>query len=124
MLGLFGLFGRSRELRALDHALREAGVHPQAVPEAVKLTTARLLKERAGDPDAARHDAAQLLGYCMLGREPFVDANDVRAADEVENRLEAAATEGEGFDARLILLALHSGVIVPEVADRFDVETR
>ena len=38
MLGLFGIFGRSTELRRLDGALRGSGLHPRAVPEAVKLT--------------------------------------------------------------------------------------
>ncbi len=122
MLGLFNMFGRSRELRALDQALREAGVHPQAAPEAVKLATIRLLKERSGA--VAYEDAAQLLAYCMLGREQFIDANGDRAAGDVEARLETAASEGEGRDAKLILLALHAGVAVPEVAELFDVETR
>jgi hypothetical protein len=128
MLGLFNLFGRSDDLKALDQALREAGVHPRTVPEAVKLTTVRLLKEAPGAgariPDAAYAEAAQLLGYCMLGPEQFVASNSMREAEGVERRLEAAIAVGTGLDARLILLALHSGLIVAEVADRFDVETR
>jgi len=127
MLGLFNLFGRSDDLKALDQALREAGVHPQTVPEAVKLTAVRLLKAAPGAgariPDTAYAEAAQLLGYCMLGREQFVASNSMREAERVEDRLEAAIAAGDSLDARLILLALHSGVIVSEVADRFDVET-
>ncbi len=45
MLGLFGIFGRSHELQRLDQALRGGGLHPRLVPEAVKLTTLKLLKE-------------------------------------------------------------------------------
>ena len=127
MLGLFNLFGRSDDLKALDQALREAGVHPRTVPEAVKLTTVRLLKETRGAgariPDAAYAEAAQLLGYCMLGPNQFVASNSVREAEAVEHRLDAAIDLGSGLDAKLILLALHSGVIVSEIADRFDVET-
>lgn len=126
MLGLFNIFGRSRELKALDHALRETGVHPGTVPEAVKLTVLRLLKEAsagAAVPEAALDDAAQLLGYCMLGHDQFVASNSIGAADRADDRLDAAIAAGDSLDARIVLLALHSGVIVAEVADRFEVET-
>lgn len=127
MLGLFNLFGRSDDLKALDQALREAGVHPRTVPEAVKLTTIRLLRDARGAggriPDAACAEAAQLLGYCILGPDQFVASNSMPEAERVDARLEAAIAVGDGLDARLILLALHSGVIVAEIADRFDVET-
>ncbi len=45
MLGLFGIFGRSHELQRLDQALRGVGRNPRLVPEAVKLTTLKLLGE-------------------------------------------------------------------------------
>ena len=126
MFGLFNLFGRAPELKALDDALREAGLHPQTVPEAVKLTTVRLLKEAnagASLSGAAYADAAQLLGFCMLGRDQFIASNSVRAAERAEDRLERAIAAGDSLDAKLVLLAFHSGVIVSEVSDRFDVET-
>jgi hypothetical protein len=127
MFGLFQLFGRSRELKALDHALRDAGLHPRTVPEAVKITAVRLLNQEssagAGLAEAEYNDAAQLLGYCMLGHDQFVASNGIRAADRAADRLEAAISAGDSLDAKLVLLALHSGVIVSEVADRFDVET-
>ena len=126
MLGLFHFFGRSPDLKALDRALGEAGLHPRSVPEAVKLTTVRLLKEDASvgarPSEAAYHDAAQLLGFCMLGRDQFIASNSVDAAERAENRLDAAIAAGDNLHAKLVLLALHSGLIVPEVADRFDVE--
>lgn len=127
MLGLFNLFGRSDDLKALDQALRDAGVHPRTVPEAVKLTAVRLLKEAQGAatriPDAAHAEAAQLLCYCILGPEQFVASNSPSAAERIEDRLDAAIAAGDSLDAQLVLLALHSGVIASEVADRFDVET-
>src|SRR5690606_29289242 len=126
MFGLFQLFGRSRELKALDHALREAGVHPRTVPEAVKLTVLRLLKQEANAGSAVCETtlgAAQLLGYCMLGHDQFVASNSIGAANGSEDRLEAPIVAGDGLGARIILLALHSGVIVSEVADRFEIET-
>jgi hypothetical protein len=127
MFGLFQLFGRSRELKAMDHALREAGVHPGTVPEAVKIAALRLLKQEsrtgAGLAETDYNEAAQLLGYCMLGHDQFIASNGIGAAERAESRLEAAIAAGDNLDAKLVLLALHSGVIVSEVADRFDVET-
>jgi hypothetical protein len=126
MLGLLNLFGRSAALKALDHALRESGLHPLVVPEAVKLTVVRLLKEEgvtgARPREAAYGEAAQLLAYCMLGRDQFIESNSVHAADRAEDRVEAAIAAGASLDAKLILLALHSGVIAREIAERFDVE--
>ena len=125
MFGIFNLFGRSAASSALDDALRACGLHPLMVPEAVKLTLMRLHKEEtaagARARDAAYREAAELLAYCMLGREPFLENNGANAADRAEARVETAIAEGDSRDAKLILLALHAGVIAPEIADRFDV---
>ena len=48
-LGLFSLFGRSLELREFDKALRSVDLHPNLVPEAVKLTAVSLLWEHVKD---------------------------------------------------------------------------
>ena len=126
MLGIFHLFGRSHELKALDRALRQVGLHPQIVPEAVKLTTVRLLKTdtggRGGPADDAYDAAAGLLGYCMQGRDAFIASNGLEAAEHAEARLEDAIAAGDSLDARLVLLTLHSRVIAAEVVDRFDLE--
>ena len=125
MIGFFNIFGRSPDLKALDQALRDSGVHPRTVPDAVKLTAVRLLRERAGGsiPETAFGDAGQLLAFCMLGSEQFIASNSIPAADRVESRLERVIAFGDGLDAKLLLLALHAGIMVAEVADRFDVET-
>ena len=124
MLRFFNLFGQSAALNALDDALRAAGLHPVLVPDAVKLTVIRLHKEeaRARGINAAYGDAAQLLAYCMHGRETFIENNGTQAADRAEHRLEVAIDAGDSLDAKLILLALHSGLIAPEVAERFEIE--
>ncbi len=118
------IFGRSAAVKALDHALREAGLHSVLVPEPVKLTVVRLHKRQgvAGAPEGAYGDAAQLLAYCVLGRDPFVESNGVAAADRAEQRAEAAIAARDSLDAKIILLALHAGVISAEFADRIDVE--
>jgi hypothetical protein len=126
MFGLLNLFGRSAALKAVDRALRMAGLHPALVPESVKLTILRLHSTEA-EPETrtgqgAFDEAAQLFAYCMLGRDQFIDANSVSAADWTERRLEWAIVAGESLDAQIILLVHHSGLIHGEIADRIDVE--
>lgn len=124
-LGLFGMFGRSVELRAFDRALRSVDLHPNLVPEAVKLTAARLLTEhvegREPAPQAYRA-AVELIAYCMVGADAFVGANDPELADEVEGRIEAALRSGTSLDAKLVLLTLHARVIQPSVVEAFQLE--
>lgn len=103
--------------------LRNASLHPRTVPEAVKLTAVRLLRESAAGSIPEAEDTAQLLGFCMLGRDQFIASNSIRPTDQVEERLEAAIAAGDSLDAKLLLLAVHSGIMTAEVADRFDVET-
>ncbi len=125
-LGLFGIFGRSQDLRRLDQALRSVDVHPRLVPEAVKLTIVNLLKDHAIGTEPAPHSyraAAELVGYCMIGAEPFAGANDVHLALQVEGRIDAAMLSGDSLDAQLILLTLHARVIQPSVVDRYDLES-
>ena len=125
MIRFFDMFlGRSTAIRALDDALRAAGLHPLLVPEPVKLTVMQLTKTHAAAQaqEAAFADAAQLLAYCMLGHEQFADSNSSEAAGRADQRVEAAMDEGDTLDAKLILLAVHAGLISPEVADRVDVD--
>ena len=126
MLRLFSLFGRSADMSALDDALRGAGLHPLLVPEAVKLTVLRLCKRRGteGGGPACRTEAAELLAYCLLGRGGFAEASGAAAAEAAERRVEAAIAAGDSFDARIILLALHAGLVAPDIADRFEIEDR
>ena len=121
MLGFFGKFGRSQDLQRLDQALRGVGLHPQLVPEAVKLTALKLLKEAGLDP-RSNAAAAELLGYCMLGVQGFIDNNDPSLTESVEARLAAALETGDNLDARLVLLTLHAGVIQPSVVERYGLE--
>lgn len=126
MLGLFNIFGRSDDLKALDQELREAGLHPRIVPEAVKLTIVRLLRDEAGRgariSDAAFAGAAQLLGYCMLGPDQFVASTSVDDTERAERRVDEAISRGTGLDAGIILLSVNAGLIHAELADRFEVE--
>ncbi|MGY6409936.1 MAG: hypothetical protein ACXIUV_02745 [Alkalilacustris sp.] len=118
---LFQLFGRGAAMAALDDALRASGVHPLLVPEAVKLTILRL-ERRAGRAETALGPAAALLGYCLLGHDAFAEANGADAADAAEARLSAAMEAGGSWDAKLVLLALHAGLLAPEIAARVEAE--
>ena len=120
--GLFGRFGRSEDLRRLDGALRSVDLHPNMVPEAVKLTVVNLLKDHAiGDEPAPQsyRSAAELLAYCMVGAEGFAGANDVPLALQVEQRIERALEHGDTLDAQLVLLTISAKVIQPSVVGHF-----
>lgn len=122
-LGLFGRFGRSAALRQFDGALRAVDLHPNLVPEAVKLTAVRLLRA-AGEPaPQAYRAAAEIIGYCMIGAQSFAGANDPALAAQVERRIEAALDTGASLDAKLVLLTLHARVIQPSVVDHFQLES-
>ena len=124
-LGLFGRFGRSDDLRALDGALRAADLHPSLVPDAVKLALLNLLKDAKGEDPSAKDyaETAALLAYCATGPQAFAAANGDTAASAAESRIEAALEAGESLDASLILLALHAGVIHPRVKEAFELES-
>ena len=125
MFGFLGMFGRSDELKRLDQAVRAVGLHPLLVPDAVELTILRLLKEadRGASPTPRAYDAAaEMLGYCMLGPQGFTEANDLRLTETTEARVEAALGAGDSLDARLVLLALHAGVIQAQVVERYRLE--
>jgi hypothetical protein len=125
-IGLFGIFGRSADLRQFDQALRAVDLHPRLVPEAVKLAAVALLKEHApgGEPQPQTYRAAaEMLGYCMIGAEGFAGANDAALALAVERRIETALESGVSLDAKLVLLALHARIIQPSVVERFELES-
>ena len=126
MLGLFNFFGRSDSLKALDQAFRSFDVHPRLVPEAVKLTTIRLMqKASAADyklRDADYEKAAELISFAILGPNQFVASNSLSDAERAEQRVEEAIEDGDSIDAQLILLAVHSGIIHPTVAEQVDGE--
>jgi hypothetical protein len=125
-LGLFGIFGRSADLRQLDQALRSVDVHPRLVPEAVKLTAVALLKDHAIGPEPAPQAyraAAELLAYCMVGAEGFAGANDSDLTFAVERRIDAALASPTSLDAQLVLLTLHAKIIQPSVVHQFQIES-
>lgn len=124
MFRLFDMLGRSSAMRALDDALRAAGVHPLLVPEPVKLTVIQLSKRLASDRslESALILAAQVLTYCILGHEGFAASNTQEEASRIDNRVETALEEGDSLDAKLILLALHAGLMAPDIADRIDLD--
>ncbi|WP_019955844.1 hypothetical protein [Yoonia vestfoldensis] len=124
MLRFFDMFGRSSELTALDEALKAAGLHPLLIPEPVKLTILQLQRKHATQNRAqAFADAAQLLAYCVLEQAQFAAVNGAGAAENAEKRVAAALDGANPMDEKLILLALHSGVISEEMADRFDIDS-
>ncbi|TWG92589.1 hypothetical protein L598_004900000200 [Mesorhizobium sp. J18] len=122
-IGFFGIFGRSEDLRRLDTAMRAAGLHPALVPEGVKLAIVNLMKDHAptGEPPPqAYQPVADLVAYCILGKEHFNASNGEERCRTVESRIERAPESGEGADAQMILLTLHAGLAEREVVERYD----
>lgn len=125
-IGFLGIFGRSQDLRRFDEALRSVGVHPRLVAEAVKLTAVSLQKDHAIGPEPAPQsyrEAAEMIGYCLLGATAFAQENDAVLVEQVERRIEAALDTDASMDAQLILLAMHAGIIQPSVTERFGLES-
>ncbi len=125
-LGLFGIFGRSSDLRQLDQALRAVDVHPRLVPEAIKLTVVNLLKDHAiGDEPApqAYRAAAEIIGYCMVGAEAFGHANGPDVTAQTERRIEAAIGSGVSLDAQLVLVTMYAEVTQPSVIEQFQLRS-
>ncbi|MDZ7714159.1 MAG: hypothetical protein U5L06_14130 [Rhodovibrio sp.] len=124
MFGFFGTsFGRSTELQTLDQALSDVGLPKRALPDAVKYAALRQIKEEMPGgklPPAAYADAAELLGYCALGRDGFLDATDPNRTQAVEARIGTALGMTDSLDARLLLLTLHADVIQASVVHAFD----
>ena len=58
----------------------------------------------------------------MLGPDSFLASNDAGLTERVEKRLAAAIEAGDNFDARLVLLTLHAGIIQPGVVERYGLE--
>jgi hypothetical protein len=126
MAGMFGIFGRSQELQSLDRAFRAAGLNPRGVPEAVKLTTLKQLREaNLGRSPGVRENeaAAELIAYCVLGWDAYAEANGANKTTRVEARLVGALELGQGLDARLVLLTLHARMIHAGVVERFNITT-
>jgi hypothetical protein len=125
-IGLFGIFGRSSDLRQFDQALRSVDLHPRLVPEAVKLTLVKMLKDHAIGAEPAPQSfwaAAEIVAYCMLGAEVFASANGSQLQNQVERRIEKALESGTSLDAQLVLLTLHAKVIQPSVVHAFKLES-
>ena len=123
MFGLFSLFGKSKQITALEAELREAGLHPQLLHDSIKLTILRLLPGggKTARPDEMR-SAAQLLAYSILGPQDFAEATSEREKDAVERRLDAVLDHPGSLDAQIVLLAFKTDNAHPIIAERFEVE--
>jgi hypothetical protein len=120
MVNLFGLFGRSREVRLVDDAVRAHGLHSALLPDAVKFTVVRLLKAtpEGVTPENTKR-AGELLAWCMMGEEEFLENNGTVIARHADARVGAAVEEGDSLDAQLVLLTLQAKVCHPAIIDRY-----
>lgn len=126
-IGFWGRFGRSRDLKQFDEALRGLDAHPATIAEAVKLVVVKLLKAEAIGREPAPQTyrmAAELISYCALGRDAFIRSNGAVLADSIERRIVQAVQAAQpSLDTQLILLALESRLIQPSVVQAFELES-
>lgn len=122
-IGFFGMFGRSQDLRRLDRAMREAGLHPALIPEGAKLAAIGVIagEDAREPPPLAYPPIGELMAFCALGSEIFAQENGPERLETAEQRLEAALESGTGTDAQIVLLMLHAKLIHPEIVDRYDI---
>ncbi|HEV7414681.1 MAG TPA: hypothetical protein VGN98_00885, partial [Tianweitania sediminis] len=88
-----------------------------------KLAAVRLVQQFSPDatalPDAAYREAASLLAFCIQGEARLGEILGPEEAALLSHRLQAA-TDSEGrLDAALVLLALHAGLVSPDVRAEF-----
>ncbi len=123
-IGFFGMFGRSEDLRRLDAALRQHGLHPSVIPEGAKLAAVSLMASggTGEPPPSAYPSVGELMAFCALGEEDFRGQNGPTRFSAVTERVEKALEAGEGADAEIVLLMLHAGLIHPVLLDRYDIE--
>lgn len=114
--GLFSLFGRAREIQTLDHALRDQGLHPRLVPDAVKMTVVRLVR---GEGLSDVSPAAPLLAHCILGAAEHADVTAPETAAAAAGRLADAVEVGDSLDARLVLLSMEAGLVHPDIVSAY-----
>ena len=111
-----GLFGGSAGRRAarIRRALRSVDLHPNLVPEAVKLTAVKLLTEQARPRSwrrklyretAETHRLLHDRGRRICGRE-WLRSLRIRSNGASMRRSDA----GTSLDAKLVLLALHAEI--------------
>ena len=106
----------------IDDSLRAVGLHPRLVPDSVKLTLLKQLKEANGGrtPEiGACAWSAKLLGYCVMGTQEFLANNGTQETEIAEARLMQAIERGYGLEARLVLLTLHARIAHPGVVERY-----
>lgn len=122
--GFLGRFGRSWDLRVFDEELRRCDVHPAQVPEGVKLAAVRIVQQFQADAEEPTEtdyqSAAGILAFCIRGEAGLAAVVDARHAALQAQRVEQATENEDGKDAALVLLALHAGLVAPEVQNRFD----
>lgn len=121
--GFLGRFGRSADLRYLDSALQSFSLHPGAVPDGVKMVAVSLMAEDGLEPEPAAYSpAGALMALAIYGADEFARLNGLDACGEAVRRLETALEQGEGLDASIILLMLHSRLLHQTLKDEYGIE--
>lgn len=121
--GFLGRFGRSADLRYLDAALEEFRLHSGVIPDGVKMVAVSLMAEDGSEPEPAAYSpVGALMALSFYGAEEFARLNGPEATGVTLTRLEIALEKGEGLDASIILLMLHSGLLHQSLREEYGIE--
>lgn len=114
---IFGFGGRKRfYFKQFDVALRECGVHPLLIEDALRLTVLRMVEDFPARPGVRANDrvadgmtrAGRLVALLLQGVEEMGRHVDAALLAETRGRLLAVAErpEQDGLDSRVIRLLL------------------
>jgi hypothetical protein len=134
MLGFFDFLGfsskRRTALQMFDRTLANLEVNPAYVDDGMRFAIykwAQVLEKQDGAPDAMDRimpAAAALISFCVLGADETEALWGTEVRAERDARFTAALEDAndDGFDARLIKLALAKGIAAPDINARVALE--
>ena len=125
LFGMFGAFGRKKELHMIDEGLRRHAVISSSVPESVKIALWKRVRDRNPAPEEKEgilNDLGAFLAYLCQGHEDFSHNLDPDLASGMARRVDLAETFDESLDAETILLSLYAGLAHEDFASRFSIE--
>jgi hypothetical protein len=134
-LGFFDFLGfsskRRTALQLFDRTLANLEVNPAYVDDGMRFAIykwAQVLERHTGRPDAMDRimpEAAAMISFCVLGAAETEAVWGAEVRREREARFTAALQDenDDGFDARLIKLALAKGIAAPDINARVELKT-
>lgn len=130
---IFGFGGKKRfYFKAFDRGLREAGVHPALVEDAMRLAVYRWVSDRVPGPgrdpglfhQEEMEAAGRFAAFVMTGPATLTAESAGAHLGELEARFDAVldAPDHDTVDTRLVRLILSLDRAADEIASRIEIE--